>query len=128
MAILPGRGYPLPTMSDAALPGARLRRLKSLGQRLNPVVHVGKGGLTEALVGNVQQALLDHELIKVKFEAHKDEKKTLAPELAARTRSQVIQRVGNVVVLYREHPEPAKRKIQFPDAPTPTPAPVPPTV
>ena len=104
-------------MSESSnLPGPRLRRLKSLGQRLNPVVHVGKGGLTDALIGNVNQALSDHELIKVKFEAHKDEKKALAPELAAKTASHVVQRVGNVVVLYREHPDAAKRKIQFPAA------------
>jgi RNA-binding protein len=100
-------------MNDASLPGLQLRRLKSLGQRLDPLVHVGKGGLTEALVASVDSALADHELIKVKFDARKEEKKTLAPELAARTGSHVVQRVGNVVVLYRAHPDPERRKIGF---------------
>lgn len=101
-------------MSEASLAGSKVRRLKSLGQKLDPMVHVGKSGLTEAVLGNVAQALSRHELIKVRFEAHKEEKKSLAPELAARSGSQVVQRVGNVVVLYREHPEPEKRKILFP--------------
>ena len=100
-------------MSDDALPGPHLRRLKSMGQLLDPVVHLGKGGLTEALLASVNLALADHELIKVKLDAHKEEKKTLAPELAARTGSHLVQRVGHVVVLYRPHPEPEKRKIRF---------------
>lgn len=84
-----------------------------MGQLLDPIVHLGKGGLTESLLASVNQALTDHELIKVKFDAHKEEKKTLAPELATRTASHLVQRVGNVVVLYRAHPEPEKRKIRF---------------
>ena len=102
-------------MSDSRLPGPHLRRLKALGQLLKPVVHVGKGGLTDALAASVTQALADHELIKVKFEALKDQKKTLAPELAARTGSVVIQRVGNVVVLFRRQPDAARRKIALPE-------------
>ncbi len=93
------------------LPGPLLRRLKGMGQLLRPVVFVGKDGLSTGLVASVDQALSDHELIKVKFDAHKDEKKVLAPDLAARTSSRLIQRVGNVAVLYRQHPEPEKRKI-----------------
>ena len=50
-------------MSDDALPGPHLRRLKSMGQLLDPVVHLGKGGLTEALLASVNLALADHELI-----------------------------------------------------------------
>ncbi|MDO8349074.1 MAG: YhbY family RNA-binding protein [Planctomycetota bacterium] len=111
-------------MSDERLPGPHLRRLKSLGQLLKPVVHVGKGGLTPQVVATVVLALADHELIKVKFEAHKDEKKALAPELAQRTGSHLIQRVGNVLVLYRQQPEPRKRKILL-AGPSETPQPVP---
>lgn len=100
-------------MSDVSLPGPHLRRLKSMGQLLEPVVHIGKGGLTDALLAGVHQALTDHELIKVKFDAHKEDKKTMAPELAARTSSHVVQRVGNVVVLYRPNPDAERRKIRF---------------
>lgn len=103
-------------MSDMVerLPGAQLRRLKSMGQALNPVVHVGKAGLTPEVVACTLQALADHELIKVRFEAHKQEKKSLSPELAARTGSHVIQRVGNVLVLFRRNADATKRKIALP--------------
>jgi RNA-binding protein len=90
---------------ETKVPGPELRRLKARGQVLQPVVFVGKEGLSDGLVAAVDQALTDHELIKVKFEALKDQKKVLVPELAGRTRSQVIQRVGNVAVLYRARAE-----------------------
>ena len=99
-------------MTDEQASEVKLGRLKSLGQLLNPVVHVGKSGLSESLVATVEQALKDHELIKVKFDALKEQKKVLAPELATKTGSRMVQRVGNVVVLYREHPNPEKRKIR----------------
>lgn len=92
------------------LPGPLLRRLKALGQKLEPVVHIGKSGLSPALLESLEQALRDHELIKARFDAHKEEKKALAPELAARSGSHIVQRVGNVVVLYRPHADPTKRK------------------
>lgn len=98
-------------MIDVALPGPQLRRLKSLGQKLEPVVRIGKSGLTEGLLVSVNRALDEHELIKVKFEAHKEQKKTLAPELAERTSSHLVQRVGNVVVLFRRQPDPDRRKV-----------------
>ncbi|MCC7374110.1 MAG: YhbY family RNA-binding protein [Verrucomicrobiales bacterium] len=104
-------------MSDSRLPGTHLRRLKALGQVLKPVVHIGKSGLTESLVGSVKQALEDHELIKVKFDALKEQKKTLVVELVDRTASHLIQRVGNVAVLYRQHPEETKRKVALPANP-----------
>lgn len=106
-------------MTETSLPGPLLRRLKSRGQLLDPVVLVGKSGLTPALLASVEVALNHHELIKVKFEAHKEEKKTLAPELAARSGSRLIQRVGHVVVLYRPHTDPAKRKYEPPASPDP---------
>jgi RNA-binding protein len=101
---------------EAAIRGAALRRLKGMGQLLKPVVHIGKDGLSDGLVASVNQALVDHELIKVKFDGHKDEKKALAPDLAQRTRSQMIQRVGNVVVLFRRNPEAAQQKIELPES------------
>ncbi|MCK6500255.1 MAG: YhbY family RNA-binding protein [Nitrospira sp.] len=86
-----------------------------MGQRLKPVVHIGKSGLSEALITSVNQALLDHELIKVKFDALKEQKKTLVIELASRTQSHLIQRVGNVVVLYRQQADESKRKVASPE-------------
>lgn len=108
----PAVGWPDRMSEERAGGGVPMGRLKSMGQLLSPVVHVGKGGLTDALVATVDQALKDHELIKVRFEALKEQKKALAPELAGRTGSKLVQRVGNVAVLYREHPDPERRKVR----------------
>ncbi|HEX5221574.1 MAG TPA: YhbY family RNA-binding protein [Verrucomicrobiae bacterium] len=88
--------------------------LRGLGQRLEPTVHVGQAGLSDALLASLNEALDNQELVKLKFHAHKEEKKQLAPELAARSSSVLVQRVGHVVLLYRQQPDPAKRKIQVP--------------
>ena len=94
--------------------------LRGLGQRLEPTVHFGQAGLTDALLTSLNQALDSHELVKVKLHAHKEEKKELAPQLAERTGSVLVQRVGHVVVLYRQQADAAKRKIQVPAHDHPT--------
>ncbi len=88
-------------------------QLRSLAQRLNPILHLGKAGVTDAFVASVDQALNDHELIKIKFTAFKDTKKPLAEEIATRTNSELVWIVGHVAVLYREQPDPAKRRIHL---------------
>ena len=89
----------------------QIAHLRGLGQRLEPIVHIGQAGLTDALITSLDQALTTHELVKAKFHALKDQKKELAPQLAQRSQSVLVHRVGNVVVLYRPHPDPASRKI-----------------
>lgn len=91
----------------------QISHLKGLGQLLEPVVRVGHAGLSDAFIVSLNKALDDHELVKVKFSALKDQKKVLSPQLAALTHSRLIMRVGNVAVLYREQADPAKRKIRF---------------
>ncbi|HXI84599.1 MAG TPA: YhbY family RNA-binding protein [Verrucomicrobiae bacterium] len=94
-----------------SLSNAQLRKLKALAQQLDPVLHVGKAGLTDAFLASVEQALNDHELIKIKFAAFKEERKPLAAEMAARTHSELVWIVGHVTVLYREQADPACRHI-----------------
>jgi RNA-binding protein len=87
-------------MSEAPR-GALLRELKGRAQRLDPVVWVGKAGASDAFYAALDQALKDHELVKVKFDGFKDQKKVMSPEIAERSGSHIIMRVGNVLVLYR---------------------------
>ena len=91
----------------------QLSKLKGLGQLLEPVVRVGHAGLSEPFLASLNQALDDHELVKVKFSDFKDQKKALTPKLAELTGSHLIMRVGNVAVLYRQQSDPARRKIKF---------------
>jgi RNA-binding protein len=96
---------PLPGPVDRQVAGRELRELKAKAQRLSPFVKLGKEGLSDSFLAGLDQALSDHELVKVKFEEFKEQKKELAPALAARTRAQIIMRVGNVVVLFRRRAE-----------------------
>lgn len=95
------------------LTNRQLSQLKGMGQLLEPVLKVGHAGLSDGFIASLNQALNDHELVKVKFADFKEEKKTLSPEMAERTGSRLIMRVGNVAVLYRPNAEPEKRKIKL---------------
>lgn len=84
--------------------GAELRALKARAQRLDPVLRVGKAGLNEAFFAALDDVLARHELVKIKFDQFKEQKKTLTPQIVERSQSQLVLRVGNVVVLYRPRP------------------------
>lgn len=84
------------------------KQLKSRAQRLDPVAHIGKAGLSPALIKAVDEALARHELIKVKFDGFKEQKRELAPELATQTASELVTLIGNVAVLFRKRPEPVE--------------------
>ena len=86
---------------DKPVAGRELRDLKARAQRLKPLVKLGKEGLSESFLAGLDQSLSDHQLVKVKFDEFKEQKKELVPVLAAKARAQIIMRVGNVVVLFR---------------------------
>ena len=79
---------------------------------LKPLVQVGKAGVTNGLIGALEAALSDHELVKIRFTGHKEERTELSAAIADRTRSQLVGIIGNTAVLYRQSPDPAKRKIR----------------
>jgi RNA-binding protein len=86
------------------LTNAEKRDLKAVAQRLEPVLKLGHGGMTDAFLRGLDEALTQHGLVKIKFAAFKEEKKALAPEIATRTSSELVTRVGNVAVYFRRKP------------------------
>jgi len=88
------------------LTGKQRRYLRGLGHDLRPIVQVGKAGIDDGLVAAVEQALDDHELVKIKVgEAATLDRHDAAGVLAHRTHSEVAQVLGNTVLLYRAHPD-----------------------
>lgn len=87
------------------LTNAEKRDLKARAQRLEPVVKLGHGGMSDAFLRSMDEALTLHGLVKMKFADHKEEKKELAPQIAERTSSTLVAQVGNVAVFYRPKPE-----------------------
>lgn len=85
----------------APLNNAQIRKFKAAAQLLEPMLKVGKAGLSEGFIKTVDATLAQHELVKIKFSDFKEQKKELAPQLAEKTSSHLIMRVGNVMVLHR---------------------------
>lgn len=98
-----------------ALTNAQLRFLRGQAHDLKAMLQVGGKGVTDALVGEVGNALEHHELIKVKVAADdRDLRDGMIAELADRTGATLVQRIGHTAVLYRPNPE--KRLIVLPRA------------
>jgi RNA-binding protein len=88
------------------LTGKQRRHLRALGHALRPIVQVGKDGIDEGVVAAIEQALGDHELVKLKVgEAAGLDRHDAAEIVAQRTHSEVAQVLGNTVLLYRAHPD-----------------------
>jgi RNA-binding protein len=82
------------------------RHLKGLAHPLKPVILMGNAGLTPAVVAETDRALTDHELIKVRLPgAERGERDAALANLAERTSSALVTRIGHVAVLYRPNPQ-----------------------
>lgn len=92
---------------------AQRKELRKLAHHLEPLVWIGKEGLSEDVISATLDALKAHELIKIRLLALKDERKVVARDLARKTDSVLAGVVGHVVMLYREHPDPEKRRIKL---------------
>lgn len=102
---------PLP--KERLLTGSDTRYLKGLGHHLAPIVQIGKDGITDGLIAATKEALLAHELVKVKVLAEAPvDRKDAGPELAKRTAASFVQVLGRTLLLYKRHPQ--KPKIVIP--------------
>jgi RNA-binding protein len=89
-----------------ALDGKRRRKLRALGHHLAVVVKVGQEGVTSGVVAALEQALWDHELVKVKLASDdRDTRKEQAEALASGTGAEVAQVLGRTVLLYKQNPD-----------------------
>ena len=89
--------------------------LKGLAMTMDPILQIGKSSLTPELTKAAEEALNARELIKIHvFKNCADNEKDVAQVLAERTRSQVVQVIGKMIVLYRPAKEEKDRKIVLP--------------
>ena len=95
------------------LSGKQRRYLRGLGHNLEPIVQIGKLGLTDAVTSAVDTALEEHELIKVRIGTEcPDERHDVAERLAPAVKSEVAQVLGRTLLLWRKRPKDSK--IQLP--------------
>ena len=76
--------------------------LRSQAQLLDPIVYVGKEGATDGVVKALDDALLHHELVKVRFQSFKDEVAPISRELEERTASTLVATTGFTSVFFRQ--------------------------
>ena len=82
------------------------KHLRGLGHALHPLVSVGQHGLTDSVVAELDRALTDHELVKVRVRAgDRDERDVALKALSERTASQLVARVGHVGLYFRPRPK-----------------------
>ena len=78
---------------------------------LNPRIWIGKKGLSDEIIDNVNMIIEKHELIKIKFVDFKDSKQEIIDIISKKTDSTVVKIIGNIAVLYRQSEDPEKRKV-----------------
>lgn len=98
------------------LTGFQRSFLRSLANPMSPQVVIGKGGLSDQVVGAINEALDTHELIKIRFAEFKQEKKMLTAEIEERCNCECVGAIGHVAILFRRQADVQKRHIQLPQS------------
>ena len=89
------------------LTGKQKNYLRGVAHNLNPIVTIGGKGLTEAVMNEVELALNQHELVKIKLPSNsKAEKVALLAQITGQSESEPVQLIGRVGVIYRANKEP----------------------
>lgn len=97
---------------SAELTQDQKRSLKSKAHALNPVVMIAGNGLSQNVLAELDQALLVHELIKVKISGYEKEQRVeMTGEICEHTGAALVQMIGHVIVLYKKNEKKAEREI-----------------
>lgn len=90
-----------------ALSSEQRRQYRSIAHNLKPLVTVSEEGPTEGMVAELERALNDHELIKIKLAStDKEARQAAIADLCQRTGAELVQSIGRVAVLLRRAKEP----------------------
>lgn len=87
------------------LTSAEKKELRGIAQRLKPHVHVGRQGLSESVLSEIEMALTKNGLIKIRFDADREGIKALNVEIPEKTGSQYVGGIGKVGIFFRDMPE-----------------------
>jgi len=90
-----------------SLTAADKKQYRAIAHNLNPVIIVGDKGLSEGLIDELNRALDDHELVKIKIAiGDRDERAALITEITSKSKSELVQSIGKVAVLLRKNVKP----------------------
>jgi len=88
--------------------------LRSQAHHLEPVVLIGKHGITDGTIESIDRVLEARELIKIKFREFKDDKLSMSEKITDLTNAQIVGVIGHTVIIFRQNPDPDKRQIHIP--------------
>lgn len=78
------------------------QQFKAKAHKLKPIVSIGNKGLTKTVNEEIDRALYDHELIKIRIMHGRDERKALFEEICQIHQAEPIQLLGSIATLYRK--------------------------
>ncbi len=88
------------------LTNSQKKFLRQSAHHLKPVIWVGQHGITDSLINEIEQALERHELIKIKLRMGEREERDIGiNEICEKTGAENIQRVGNILTIYKKNRE-----------------------
>lgn len=87
-----------------------IKQLRTIGHKLKPVVTIAGNGLTDGVKAELERALTDHELIKVKLAVGGgNARRAVAQEVCTATGAQLVQSIGNMLLIVRRAAKPDPR-------------------
>ena len=92
-------------MTDTSISSSTKKKYRQIGHHLRPIVTVGNSGITGGVIDEMQRALRDHELIKVKLNIEKkSERAREVKDLSTALNAHLIQMIGKNALLYKKNP------------------------
>jgi RNA-binding protein len=85
--------------------GIDKNRLRAQAHALKPVIIIGQSGFTAAVLAEMDLALDSHELIKIRIRAEREDRKHISEKICTDTGAQLIQTIGQIIVIYRQNPD-----------------------
>ena len=88
----------------------KIKQLRTIGHKLKPIVTLADNGLNDNIAAELERALVDHELIKIKL-SHDDkqQRQLMLNAVIETTQAQVVQAIGKTALLYRLAKKPNKK-------------------
>src|SRR5699024_137079 len=95
------------------LTGKQKRYIRKEAHHLDPIFQIGKGGISEKMIEQLNEALEKRELIKVHIlQNNMDDNKEVAHSISEHTESELVQLIDSMIILYKEYKE--NKKIELP--------------
>jgi RNA-binding protein len=87
-----------------------IKQLRAIGHKLKPVVTIAGNGLSESVIAELDRALTDHELIKIKLSVgSREARKEMAVQVCEKSGAELVQSIGSIIVILRRAKKPDPR-------------------